>query len=73
MLESVGIEVFLAIGNQILKDGRVYLHGMPDLIVWDSVNLKVVLLTIIAFNSMLGDLLSFLWLVQVCWSKRTKW
>lgn len=41
MLECVGIEVFLAIGNQILKDGRVYLYGMPDLIIWDVVNHKV--------------------------------
>lgn len=41
LLECIGIEVFLAIGEQILKDGRIYLHGMPDLIVWDALSHKV--------------------------------
>lgn len=40
----MGIDLFLAIGNQILKDSRVYLHGMPDLVVWDDVAHKVLLL-----------------------------
>lgn len=43
LLECLGIEIFLAIGNQILENGRIYLHGMPDLIVWDVVKHKVVL------------------------------
>lgn len=39
------------IGDQILKDGRIYLHGMPDLIVWDAVRHKVLLICLIIFNS----------------------
>jgi len=34
--------VLLAIGDQILKDGRIYLHGMPDLVVWDVSRHKVI-------------------------------
>jgi len=45
LLKCLGNEVFLMIGEQILKDGRNYLYGMPDLIVWDAIKLKVLLMS----------------------------
>lgn len=61
--------MFLAIGNQILKDGRIYLHGMPDLVVWDVVKHKVVLYLIVTIK-IFNYLLEFVQIVHVCRSER---
>ncbi|VVC25455.1 VRR-NUC domain [Cinara cedri] len=60
LLESVGKTVFLKIGNQILKDGRIFLYGMPDLIVWDAANFKCKFVEVKGPNDKLSER-------QYCW------
>ncbi|KAL4121330.1 hypothetical protein QTP88_013864 [Uroleucon formosanum] len=64
LLECVGIEVFLAIGNQILKDGRIYLHGMPDLIVWDVFRHKYIFVEVKGPNDKLSER-QYSWLLKL--------
>lgn len=64
LLECVGIKVFLAIGDQILKDGRIYLHGMPDLVVWDVNNHKCIFVEVKGPNDKLSER-QYSWLLKL--------
>ncbi|XP_022164341.1 fanconi-associated nuclease 1-like [Myzus persicae] len=64
LLECVGIEVFLAIGDQILKDGRIYLHGMPDLVVWDVSRHKCIFVEVKGPNDKLSER-QYSWLLKL--------
>eukprot|EP00102_Acyrthosiphon_pisum_P023119 XP_016660329.1 PREDICTED: fanconi-associated nuclease 1 [Acyrthosiphon pisum] len=64
LLECVGIEVFLAIGDQILKDGRIYLHGMPDLVVWDVFKHKCIFVEVKGPNDKLSER-QYSWLLKL--------
>uniref|UniRef100_A0A2S2PDF8 Fanconi-associated nuclease n=1 Tax=Schizaphis graminum TaxID=13262 RepID=A0A2S2PDF8_SCHGA len=64
LLECVGIEVFLAIGDQILKDGRIYLHGMPDLVVWDISKHKCMFVEVKGPNDKLSEK-QYSWLLKL--------
>lgn len=64
LLECIGIEVFLAIGDQILKDGRIYLHGMPDLVVWDVSRHKCIFVEVKGPNDKLSER-QYSWLLKL--------
>ncbi|XP_050537525.1 fanconi-associated nuclease 1-like [Daktulosphaira vitifoliae] len=40
LLNCLGISIFLSIGHHILANGRKYMHGMPDLIIWNPMDNK---------------------------------